>query len=345
MKTVVVGSTHKSAGKTSLIVGLAKVAGRPCGYIKPLGDRLLYRKKRLWDYDAALITNIFGLDESAEEMTLGFEHAKLKYMYDGQGIREKLGEMATRAGEGKDTVFVEAAESLSYGASINLDAISLAAHLGARLVIVAGGTESMIVDDLAFVKRYVDFHGIDFAGVIINKVRNLDDYKAAHLDDVNALDVKVLGVAPFDAELTRLSVGHLAERLLAKIVAGEEGLSRKVSSIMVGAMSTNAALQNPLFRKEGKLVITGGDRSDLIVAAIESNSSGIILTNNVLPSSNIISKASERNIPLLLVPFDTYQTASQIESIDPLLVKDDTRKVEILAQMVKEHIALSEIIG
>ena len=100
-----------------------------------------------------------------------------------------------------------------------------------------------------------------------------------------------------------------------------------------------------LFRSEHKLVITGGDRSDLILAAIESSTSGIILTNNILPSSNIISRAAERNIPLLLVPFDTYQTASQIESIDPLLVKDDTRKMEVLAQLVKEHISTSSLVG
>ncbi len=345
MKTIVVGSTHKSAGKTSLIVGLAKTAGGSCGYIKPLGDRLLYRKKRLWDYDAALITSVFGLEDSPEEMTIGFEHAKLKYMYDAQGMKDKLNEMIATAGAGKDTVWVEAGESLAYGASVNLDALSLASTLGARLVLVAGGSESTIVDDLAFVKRYVDLSGVDFAGVIVNKVRNLEDYRGTHLDDVTSLGVKVLGVVPFDAELTRLSVGHLAERLLAKVIAGEEGLSRKVSSIMVGAMSTNSALQNPLFKKEHKLVITGGDRSDLILAAIESSTSGIILTNNILPSTNIVSKAAERSIPLLLVPFDTYQTASQIESIDPLLVKDDTRKMEVLTQLVKEHIATGEIIG
>ena len=74
MKTIVVGSTHKSAGKTSLIVGLAKAAGKPAGYMKPLGDRLLYRKKRLWDYDAALVTNVFGLEDNPEDMTIGFEH-------------------------------------------------------------------------------------------------------------------------------------------------------------------------------------------------------------------------------------------------------------------------------
>jgi len=345
MKTIVVGSTHKSAGKTSLIVGLAKAAGKPAGYMKPLGDRLLYRKKRLWDYDAALVTNVFGLEDNPEDMTIGFEHSKLKYMYDAEGTKAKLAEMLTAAGSGKELVFVEAGESLSYGASIRLDAMALASQLGARLVLVAGGSESTIVDSLAFVKRYVDLKGIDFAGVVINKLRNLDDYKSTHLADVMALGVNVLGILPFEAELTRLSVGHLAERLLAKVVAGEEGLSHRVNSIMVGAMSTNAALQNPLFKKEGKLVITGGDRSDLVLAAIESNTSGIILTNNVLPPSNITSKASERGIPLLLVPFDTYQTASQIESIDPLLTKDDTKKMDLLTQMVKEHINLRAIVA
>jgi len=345
MKTIVVGSTHKSAGKTSLIVGMARAAGKPCGYMKPLGDRLLYRKKRLWDYDAALMTNVFGLEGNPEDMTLGFEQAKLKYMYDAEATKVKLGEMLAAAGEGKECVFVEGGETLSYGASINLDSIALAAQLGARLLLVAGGSESMTVDHLAFVMRYVDLEGIDFAGVIINKVRDLEDFSSTHLADITALGVKTLGIVPFEAELTKLSVGHLAERLLAKVIAGEEGLGRSVSAIMVGAMSTNAALQNPLFKKEGKLVITGGDRSDLVLAAIESNSSGVILTNNVLPSPNIISKAAERNIPLLLVPFDTYHTASQIESIDPLLVKDDVKKMDMLTQSVKDHVSLSDILG
>lgn len=345
MKTIVVGSTHKSAGKTSLIVGMAKAVGKPSGYMKPLGDRLLYRKKRLWDYDAALMTNVFELEGKPEDMTLGFEHAKLKYMYDAESMKVKLGEMLSAAAEGKEVVFVEGGETLSYGASINLDSMALAAQLDARLVLVVGGSESMILDQLAFAMRYVDIKGVDFAGVIINKVRNLEDYRSTHLADITALGVKVLGVVPFEAELTKLSVGHLAERLLAKVIAGEEGLNRKVNAIMVGAMSTNAALQNPLFKKEGKLVITGGDRSDLVLAAVESNSAGIILTNNVLPSPNIISKASDRNIPLLLVPFDTYHTASQIESIDPLLVKDDVGKMDMLTQLVRTNVSLTDILS
>ena len=345
MKTIVVGSTHKSAGKTSLIVGLSKAAGKASGYIKPLGDRLLYRKKRLWDYDAALVTSVFSLEGNPEEMTIGFEHAKLQYMYDADSMKDKLSEMLTVASEGKELVFVEAGETLAYGSSLHLDPVAVAASLDARLVLVAGGSEGTIVDDVAFIQRYIDLSGVDFAGIIINKVRNLEDYRSTHLADVSALGLNILGVVPFEAEMTKLSVGHLAERLLAKVIAGEQGLSHKVNAIMVGAMSTNAAMQNPLFKKDGKLVITGGDRTDLVLASIESNTSGIILTNNVLPPSNLVSKAQERGIPLLLVPFDTYQTASQLENIDPLMTKDDTRKMDLIAQMVKDHVSLTDIVG
>ena len=68
----------------------AKPLGNKFGYLKPFGDRLIYRKKRLWDYDSALITNIFGLEQSSEDMTIGFEHSKLRYMYDEARTKNKL---------------------------------------------------------------------------------------------------------------------------------------------------------------------------------------------------------------------------------------------------------------
>ena len=67
MRKFVVTSLRQSAGKTSMIIGIAKALNRSIGYIKPLGERFLYRKKRLWDYDAALVTNIFGLKENPED--------------------------------------------------------------------------------------------------------------------------------------------------------------------------------------------------------------------------------------------------------------------------------------
>jgi len=58
MDRLVIASTRRSAGKTSVVVGLARALGKKYGYIKPLGDRLVYRKKRSWDYDAGLLTRI-----------------------------------------------------------------------------------------------------------------------------------------------------------------------------------------------------------------------------------------------------------------------------------------------
>jgi BioD-like phosphotransacetylase family protein len=343
MEKLIIGSTDKGAGKTSIIVGLAKAIGKNFGYMKPMGDRLLYRKKRLWDYDSALITNIFGLKENPEDMTIGFAHSKLRYMYDEERTRNKLLEMACNIGKDKDTVFVECGKDLLYGTSVHLDAISIAKHMGGKMLIIISGDENVIMDDIAFVKKYVDLANVDFAGVIVNKVFNLDDFKDTYLSDMTEMGVNVLGIIPYEVELTYLSVEHLAQRLLAKVIAGEEGLNRKVRNILVGAMSTNAAIRSPLFKKEDKLLITSGDRSDMILAALESNTAGIILTNNVLPPSNITSKASERNIPLLLVPFDTYQTAMQVDNIDPLLTKDDAERIELLEQLINRHVAVEEI--
>ncbi len=82
MRRLVIASTRENAGKTSLIVGLGRASGKPFGYLKPFGDRLLYRKKRLWDYDSALVGQIFELAMDPREMSIGFDHSKLRFMYD-----------------------------------------------------------------------------------------------------------------------------------------------------------------------------------------------------------------------------------------------------------------------
>jgi len=112
---------------------------------------------------------------------------------------------------------------------------------------------------------------------------------------------------------------------------------------LVGAMSANVALRLPIFQKENKIVITGGDRSDMILAALETNSVGVVLTGNLTPPSNLLSKASDLNIPLLLVSEDTFRAAQHIDNMEVLLSKDDTEKIDLLEQLVKQHINIKEI--
>ena len=343
MNKILIASARESAGKTSVIVGLAKVSGKNCGYVKPFGDRLLYRKKRLWDYDAALVTNILDLHENPEDITIGFEHSKLRYMYDEQRIRAKIQELVANTSKGKDVLFIEGGRDLSYGASVRLDALSLAQGIGAAMIVIVSGNDDTIIDDIVFVKNYVNTSGIDLRGVILNKVHDLEDFKSTYLPEISKMGVRVLGLIPYQSNLRNFTVGYLSECLFSKVIAGESGLNNVVKNVFVGAMSTTEAMRNPLFNKENRLVITSGDRSDMVLAALDSNTIGILLTNNILPPSNIIAKASEMNIPLLLVPSDTYQVARQIDAMEPLLTRDNTGSIELLVGMVREGVNMDEL--
>jgi len=344
MNKWVIASMRKSAGKTSVIVGIAAALNKKMAYIKPFGERMLYRKKRLWDYDSALITNLFGLKEDPVDMSIGFDHSKLRYMYDEEGTQKKLLETMTNIGKDKDILFIEGGRDLSYGISVYLDTLSLAKCTGSRLIMVISGEEDTILDDVLFLKKHVDLAGVNLSGIIVNKVQNLEDFQNIHFPVIQKLGIRVLGVIPYQSDLTYFSVYYLADRLFAKVITGEGGLKKVIKNIVIGAWSANVFLQNPLFKKENKLVITGGDRTDMILAALEGDTSGIILTNNILPPSNIISKASEKNIPLLMVFSDTYQTAKQIETLEPLLTREDSEKVDLLKQMVQKYVPLNEFV-
>jgi BioD-like phosphotransacetylase family protein len=343
MEKLVIASIGEGAGKTSVIVGLARVLKRPFGYLKPLGDRMIYREKKVWDHDADVITKIFGIKEDPEELTIGFEHSKLRYMYDEEGRKKKLQGMVSRSP--KELLFVEGGRGLRYGVSVGLDPISIAKYIDAKLVIVIDGHVDTLIDDAIYVKNYLDMTGVAFKGVIFNKVRDVEDFKNIHLGKLTEMGIRVLGVVPYQKELTFVTVQYLANHLFAKVITGENALNRVIRNILVGAMSINALFETSLFKKEDKLVITPGDRADMILAAIQSDAACVVITNNILPTSSLISKAYERNIPMLMVPQDTYQAATKIDNIEPLLTKEDTKKIGLLEELAATHIQWKEILG
>lgn len=343
MNKILIASMRKSAGKTSILVGLGAAFGKKIGYMKPIGDRLLYKKKRLWDYDASLMTDVFGLTENPEDITIGFEHAKLKFMFDEAAVKERLIEISGKSGNGKDTLFIEGGYDLEYGTSVHLDAIHVATVLDAKLVVVISGDEDMIEDDVAFLKKRVQLGNAKFGGIIINKVKDVEEFKQTCLKGILKHGLPVLGIIPHTKELTSLTVGFLADSMFAKLLTGHESFGNIVQNIFVGAMSSEMALNNPLFKKENKLIITSGDRSDMIVTAIETNSSAIIVTNSFVPPPHIISKAAEKKVPMLSVSIDTYQVAKQLDAIEPLLMKNEQAKIDTLGRLVAENINIKEL--
>jgi dethiobiotin synthetase len=335
---------RENAGKTGVIAGLASNIGKSFGYLKPFGDRVCYRDKKIWDYDAEVIDAIFGLKESPVDMSIGFDHSKLRYMFDEKSTSETLLKMKERVSAGRDVLFVESGRDAIYGTSVHLDAISLARSLDARLVIVISGDEDTILDDIMFAKAHLQTPEKNFAGVIINKVQSLEEFNRACLDKITEMGVKVLGVLPHTPALGHFTVDFLHNHLRSRLVTGAASLGEKIQTILIGAMSYNELMGRPALQEKDILWITSGDRSDIILAALEASTSCIVLTNSVLPPPNIISKVQERGVPLLMVRTDTFQTAKRIDDMVPLLSAGDSEKVALLKKLAAEHLKLDEII-
>ncbi len=344
MNKYIFTSLNKDAGKTGIIVGLSKLIKGKVGYLKPFGDRLVYKDKRLWDYDSAVITNLLNLKQNPEELSIGFDHSKLQYLYDKNSMAEKFNRMISKISKGADILFIETGANLIQGISVNLDALTIAKISGAKLIIIASGNNDDILDNLTYLMRNVILKGINCAGVVINKVKDIEDFKMNYEDSITNLGINILGILPYEPELTFLTVRLISDGLDAKVISGKSNLNVVAREIFVGAMSGDAAQRLEKFKTKSKMIITGGDRTDMIVAAINTECVGIVLTNNILPPPNIIALASEKNVPLLLVQSDTHKAAKKIDQMVPLISTEDVKRIRLLKNMVKNYSTLVDLV-
>ncbi|MHB8085858.1 MAG: DRTGG domain-containing protein, partial [Dehalococcoidia bacterium] len=88
-----------------------------------------------------------------------------------------------------------------------------------------------------------------------------------------------------------------------------------------------------------------GDRSDMLLAAFEEGSTAaVVVTNNILPPQNILAKADEKKIPVLLVPFGVYEAAKQIEALTPLITSKNTAEINLMAKMVGDYVNMNALL-
>jgi len=345
MATVVIASTRADAGKTTLALGLGRALKGKLQYLKPFGDRLLYRKKQLWDYDCALVMSVFDIEQTDMNMPLGFDQSKLRYMYDEKGIKEKIKFMLKEAGEKAKSVLIESGRDFSYGGFVYMDPVSLARTTDSKLVVVLEGHEHKILDDAAFMRNILNLVEVNFAGIVINKIPNMEDFKESLVPEIEALKIPVLGTIPWVEELNYITITSVVNKLLAKVLAGEQSLGSTVRNILVGSMSAQSVVRNPSFQKESILLITSGDRSDMLLAALKADVAGVLLTNSVIPPASIISRFNEAGVPLLLSEKDTYSAATQVHDMDSLLTKEDTKRMSIVENLVSQNVDVDSILA
>ena len=143
-------------------------------------------------------------------------------------------------------------------------------------------------------------------------------------------------------------MADIAGYLNAQVIAGKEHLGNRTKEIVVAAQ--NAAHMHHRITS-GALVITPGDREDILMAASLKILSGVpvaglLLTCGTAPSpavQGIISPALSQNVPVLLTEHDTFATAYALAHQDQTIPADDTERMETMVEFVAEHVDVEEL--
>jgi BioD-like phosphotransacetylase family protein len=176
-------------------------------------------------------------------------------------------------------------------------------------------------------------------GVILNRVapERIEYIQRRIVPFLGSRGIDVLGIIPHDHLLNAVTVKELSEILKAQILCCEDQLDELVENFSIGAMSVDKALK--YFRqKRNKAVITCGDRPEIHLAALETSTKCLILTGNLFPSENILARAEEHNIPVMVVKDDTLTTVEKTARIFGRIRVRDKRKMNRALELVDQYL-------
>jgi BioD-like phosphotransacetylase family protein len=236
---------------------------------------------------------------------------------EAMGLMEKVKTAYGAIAGQVELLLLEGGASLREGYSVGLPTPQVAEALDSTvLVVVKYRGEIRLMDDiLASQKRL----GATLGGVLINHVppEASGFVSEAAVPYLEARGIPVFGVLPEERGLAAMTVAELVDLLGAEVLTRRTNLEALVENLTVGAMTAEAALSR--FRKQGhKAVITGGDRTDIQLAALETSTACLILTGNLRPSPLVIRQAEEFGVTVMLVRPNTMET---IETIDRVFGK------------------------
>ena len=332
MISLYVGSTSGYSGKSLVSMGLGhrfRRDGLRVGYFKPVGILPLKVDDTLTDHDAWRIYRALELKDPLSEIcpvVLTQELAVKSYLKDMKGLLAKIVRAFDHLSRNKDVMLVGGYGSIYTGSFLGLQGLRVIKRLSSYVVIVVKYEGEYIVDYVLQAKKDL---GDRFLGVILNKVtpehrQSADEYAVPFL---NRKGVDILGILPHDPVVGSITVEELNEMLGGKILCGHDRTGNLVENFLIGAMQVDKAIEY-IRKTRHNAVIVGGDRSDIQLSAIESGSVCLILTGELYPSEIILSKAEEKNIPILIVREDTYSIAKKLERLSVRLRLRDKAKVE-----------------
>jgi hypothetical protein len=335
VKSLYITSVERYSGKTATCLALGRrllADGYHIGYLKPLSLQPKLVSGRMVDEDADFVKEALGLfvrpgDLSPVVVTSDFLHQYLRSP-DQSDLMEKVKAAYKSASAGVDVLLLEGGASLREGHAFGLPTPEVATALSSHvLVVVRYRGDIRVLDDALSSKARL---GELLSGVIINRVPAEDEeqVKDVTLPFLEQRGVPVLGVLPEARGLAALTVAELINILDGRVLTEKTDRNALVETLTVGAMTAETALHR--FREQtNKAVITGGDRTDIQLAALETSTTCLILTGNLEPSPLIVKQAEAFGVTVIVVRENTMET---IEAIDRLFGKSGLGQPAKLAE-------------
>jgi BioD-like phosphotransacetylase family protein len=317
------------SGKSLLSIGLAMNYPGKVGFYKPFRENTVSKDGDLMDQDAVLLAELLGL-EGGEKLS--------PYMYDifsPVGLSDIVSSY-NELSRDKEFMIIEGSRDLANGCSHGISHLDIAEAIGAPMVLVSSPSPQSL-DAVFMFKHLCSERGIDLKGVVINKSTGHREREF-----LEKKGIAVIGEIPIMPELRTYRVYEITEKMEAKVIAGKTGMDNVVEEVIVGAMSPQVAVRY-MRRAKKKAVITGGDRTEILLAALSTNTSCVIVTGGVMPVRTITSRADELGVPILLTNEDTLTAAETVDHLIARIDPKDTEKIDLMRKTTRKCVDLSKI--
>ena len=354
-KAIYVATTKENSGKSIITLGLmSMLIGKTAkvGYFRPIVEDFEEGK---YDNHIETVIKNFELDILPNDAFAISKSKLIKKKNSG-----KLGEVLDliidkykKLEERFDFVLVEGTSFTGEGTAIELDLnVLIAKNLGIPAIIVGSGigkSTDELVDNLYLAYNSFKMKEVEILAVIANKVEleNIDLVTSALRKSLPS-NILINSI-PVISSLNNPTLQEIVNELNAKVLFGEAYLQNQTSNFSVGAMQLSNYL---IHLKENCLVITPGDRADIILGALQANESanyptvsGIVLTGNIFPENSILKliEGLSTVVPIIAVKEGTYQIVNRIGDIKAKIYSNNKQKIETSINTFEKYVDIDNL--
>jgi len=354
-KAIYIATSEANSGKSIVSLGLMRMLlGKTAkvGYFRPIIDDITKGKKG--NHIDTIISH-FELDLNPNELYAFTRSEFVKKRNDGKEgeIYDTIIEKYKAIEEKCDFMLVEGSDFSGEGSAIELDTnILIAKNLGIPVVIVSTGigkTLDEFINGLHIAYDSFKEREVEVLAVVANKVQeeNIELVKTGV--EKNLPSNVLVNVIPIIPSLSNPTLKEIATAIDAKVLFGEEHINNQVTSFKVGAMQ----LRNYLTYLEEKcLIITPGDRADIILGALQAHISanypkisGIVLTGGITPDEPIVKLIDglSQITPIISVKEGTYEVANKIGDVRSHMYAGNKQKIVTSLNTFDKYIEVDKL--